>query len=138
MARKRQRTTPHKRPRKTEQQSTSASLRKSKEVPTFAGMLHDGSRLATIEEVLDPNIATRTWKDLSSDETNQLCLRRITNNNNFIAMRMLGTPNVIDKKKALSEIKKQSPIGLHLLEIERRYIRLQLERHYRPATEGRK
>ncbi len=99
----------------------------------FAGVLHDGSRLATVQEVLDPQVPTRTSKDLSIGESQKLCLRRIKENESFVSMRMLGTSEVIDKKRALSEIKNLSPIGLHLLEIEHRYILLQLQHHHRRA-----
>jgi len=138
MGRKRQRTTPNRSQRSSVKRGGPTGPRKSTVRPTFAGLLHDGSRLATVEEILDPDITTRTWQDLSSDETQQLCLRRIKDNNNFVSMRMLGTADVIDKKRALTEIKKLSPIGLHLLEVERRYIRHQLERHHRRVTGGRR
>jgi hypothetical protein len=136
MGRKENRSTPHIRHRKTAKRGKSTSSPESAARPTFAGLLHDGSRLATIEEVLDPDIGTRTWKELSSEEAQRLCLRRIKDNNNFISMRMLGTADVVDKKRALTEVKRLSPIGLHLIEIERRYIRLQLEHHHRQTTKG--
>jgi hypothetical protein len=102
----------------------------------FAGVLHDGSQLATIQEVLDPEVRTRTSKGLSMGEMQKLCLRRIKENDSFVPMRMLGTSDVIDKKRALSEIKALSPIGLHLLEIERRHMLLQLQHHHRRAVDA--
>jgi hypothetical protein len=137
MGQKRQRTKPNRGKRKRRGRGSATRRSKTAARVTFAGLLHDGSRLATIEEVLDPDVATRTWQDLSREETQQLCLRRIKDNDSFVSMRMLGTPDVIDKKRALAEIKKLSAIGLHLLEVDRRYVRLQLERHRRRATEGR-
>jgi hypothetical protein len=102
----------------------------------LAGFLADGSRPASVEEVLDPNVATRIGRDLSIDETLHLCLKRIRNSPGFVSMRMLGAHGVIDRNRALAELKKGSNVGLHLLEIERRFVRHQLEAAQRRANES--
>jgi hypothetical protein len=93
----------------------------------FAGVHHTSGRLATIRQVIASDVPTRMGRELSLDERVRLTTRRIRENNRFVPMMMLGVRGVIDKKRALKEIKALSPIGLHLLEFDMRHSRLQME-----------
>jgi hypothetical protein len=93
----------------------------------FAGVHHKSGRLATIREVLASDVPTRTGQDLSLGERSRLATRRIRDNDKFVSMMMLGVAGVIDKKRALMEIKEMSPIGLYLLDFDIRHSRLELE-----------
>lgn len=93
----------------------------------FAGVHHKSGRLATIRKVIASDIPTRIGGELSLDERARLAIRRIKENDHFVSMRMLGVSGVIDKKRALQEIRKLSSLGLHLLDIDMRHARIQLE-----------
>jgi hypothetical protein len=93
----------------------------------FAGVHHKSGRVATIRQVIASDIPTRTGTELSLNERVRLATRRIRDNEHFVSMMMLGAEGVIDKERALQEIKKRSHIGLHLLEIDRRHAKLQTE-----------
>jgi hypothetical protein len=124
--------------------ATKTSLKKSapKRVQlqdrVFAGVHHKSGRVATIREVIASDIPTRTGKELSLDERARLATRRIKENDHFVSMRMLGVQGVIDKKRALEEIKKLSHIGLHLLEIDMRHARLQTEQSFALGVKKRR
>ena len=96
--------------------------------PVYCGFHLDGSRLATFEEVLDPQVPTRSMGELSHSELVTLVLERLRRDKVYPALLMLGAKGVIDKKRALREIRKLSPIGVHLIEIEKEYLQLQLRR----------
>jgi hypothetical protein len=104
----------------------------------FAGVHHKSGRLATIRNVIASDIPTRTGVELSLDERVRLAMRRIEENNYFVSMRMLGVSGVIDKKRTLEEIKKLSPLGLHLLDIDMRHARLQIEQSLAVRAKRRK
>jgi hypothetical protein len=103
----------------------------------FAGVHHKSGRVATIRQVIASDIPTRTGKELSLDERVRLATRRIRDNKRFVSMMMLGVEGVIDRKRALEEIKKRSHIGLHLLEIDRRHANLQTEQMLAEYLKGR-
>lgn len=93
----------------------------------FAGVHRKNGRLATIREVLATDIPTRSDRELSLDERVSLAARRIRAEHGFVSMRMLGVQGIVDKKRALLEIRERSSIGLHLLEIDLRCRRIQIE-----------
>jgi hypothetical protein len=93
----------------------------------FAGFLGVGNRLATLDEVRNPSIATRSLGHLSTYDLQKLVLRRLRTNKNFLPLRMLGVEGVVGKTRAMAEVRTLSHVGQHLMEIEKRLIRLQLE-----------
>jgi hypothetical protein len=99
-------------------------------------MLLRGRRFATAADVLDPDVPTRINRDLSAEELRRLALARIRRRKQFVSVRMFGSPDVIDKRRALHEIKRNSKVGRQLVEIERRYALLELEHHHRLAQGG--
>jgi hypothetical protein len=103
----------------------------------FAGVHDVTSKPATLLQILSPEVPTRMDKDLALHERAALAIARIKATKHFVNMRTLGTSGVIDKKRAILEIEKLSSTGLHLLEIDRRHIRLQLEEHIRSATKAK-
>lgn len=104
----------------------------------LAGVHHKTGRLATIREVLASDIPTRMSHDLSLNERVRLATRRIKENDRFVSMLMLGVSGVIDKRRALKEIKELSPVGLHLLDIDMRHARLQVEQSLAIRAKRRK
>ena len=103
----------------------------------FAGVHHKSGRLATIREVLASDILTRIGRDLSLHERVRLATRRIRENKDFVPMMMLGISGLIDKRRALKEIKDLSPVGMHLLDIDMRHSRLQIEQSLRTRARKR-
>lgn len=96
--------------------------------PVYAGMLMRGSRLATIAQVRDPAVATLACEELSHSQLTKLVLARLRRDRDFIPLYVLGVAGVINKSRAIEEVKALSSIGLHLIGIEREIIRLQLRR----------
>lgn len=101
---------------------------RSKRPPVYCGFHFDGSRLATLEEVRDPAVATRSIGELSHPELVTLILERLRREKTYPPLRMLGAEKVIDKRRVIQEIRKLSPIGLHLIDIEKEYVKLQVQR----------
>jgi hypothetical protein len=100
----------------------------------FAGVHHKSGRLATIEDVIASDVHTRMGRDLSLPERVRLATHRLRKNQHFVPMIMLGATGVIDKARALREIKRLTPIGLHLLDIDMRHSRLQIEQSLAART----
>jgi hypothetical protein len=93
-----------------------------------ASFLADGSRFATLREVIDPSVPTRPLDRLSQHELASLVVHRLENDDKEFMIRMLGVPGIIDKARAIGEVKALSHIGVHLIDIERRFIRMLIER----------
>jgi hypothetical protein len=94
----------------------------------YCGFYLDGSRMASLKDVRDPQIPTRSIGELSHAEIVTLVLERLRRDKTYPPLRMLGAKGLIDKRRAIREVGKLSPIGLHLIEIEKEYIQLQLTR----------
>jgi len=93
------------------------------------GGFHKGKdRLATIAEVLNPRVPTRFMGELSLAEQVRLISARLQREKHFVPLHVLGVEGIIDRKRALREIQSLSPLGLHLLEIEKQYLKIQIER----------
>jgi len=100
--------------------------RKSSRGGPFYGYHANVRRMATLAEVLDPNTPTNSLGELDHSEMIKLVVARLRADKHFIPLFMLGARGVIDKKRAIREVLKGSPIGLHLMEIEKEYIHLQV------------
>jgi|HubBroStandDraft_4_1064222.scaffolds.fasta_scaffold1376739_1 hypothetical protein len=95
--------------------------------PVYAGFTTDGRRFASLKDVRDPSMPTRTLADLTHEELVRLTVRRLSSDKDFLRLRMLGVPGVITRSRAIKEIKAGTIVGRHLLEIEKHHIRHQLE-----------
>jgi hypothetical protein len=114
--------------RRKPQRKTLSHRIDSSDPRVFAGFHRKANKLATLEEVRDPDVPTRTIGELSFKELVKLVSSRIEGDENFIALHMLGVDGVVDKARALKEVRAGSHIGLHLIEIEKEYLSLQLRR----------
>lgn len=92
-----------------------------------AGYMADGSRIASLREVLAPEIATKPLGELSHTERTELALRRLRAEPHDVRLRMLGVRGVLNKKRIIAEIEASSHIGMHLVDIEMRFIRMLVE-----------
>jgi len=104
-----------------------AKTHDGRSTPIYAGFSTDGRRFASLKEVRDPSIPTKTLADLTHEELVRLTVRRLNSDKDFLRLRMLGVSGVITRSRAIREIKAGTIVGRHLLEIEKHYIRHQLE-----------
>lgn len=101
----------------------------------------DGKGWATLREVVDPDVATMTYAELSPEQRAELVAKRISEQPKF-QIAMLGA-GLIDQKRAMAEVKGQTAIGRALMEIEQRVINHQvdkaiLEEQPKPAARSKK
>ena len=110
--------------------SSAARTKRQERQPVMihAGFHRGKDKLATITQVLDPRVPTRTIGELSIPEQVRLISARLRREKHFVPLHVLGVEGVIDRKRALREIQSLSSLGLHLLEIEKQYLKIQLER----------
>jgi len=82
-----------------------------------AGFTADGSRMATLREVLDPKIPTRTLRQLSEDHRFDLAAKRIEMAPETFQLVILGH-GIVDKVRGVTEVRDRSRIGRHLAELQ--------------------
>ncbi|HAF12349.1 MAG TPA: hypothetical protein DHU55_05965 [Blastocatellia bacterium] len=80
----------------------------------------DGNQLATLREVVDPNVPTMSLSELSQEQRAELVAKRIEAQPNF-QIAMIGA-GVLDKQRAIAEVMSYSKIGRALVEIEQKMI----------------
>jgi hypothetical protein len=85
-----------------------------------AGYTSNGKKMATLQEVVDPETPTMSLSQLSDKQRLALVAKRIQMQPDF-QIAMLGA-GLIDKKRALQEVKSGTPIGRNLAEIEERLL----------------
>ena len=85
-----------------------------------AGYRANGKKMATLQEVVDPETPTMNLSQLSNKQRLALVAKRIEMQPDF-QIAMLGA-GLIDKKRALQEVKSGTPIGRNLAEIEERLL----------------
>ena len=85
-----------------------------------AGYSANGKEMATLKEVVDPESPTMNLSQLSDKQRLALVAKRIEMQPHF-EIAMLGA-GLIDKKRALQEVKNGTPIGRNLAEIEERLL----------------
>ncbi len=90
-----------------------------------AGYTADGKRLANLREVVDPDIATMSLSQLTPEQRAELVAERIARQPRF-QLAMVGA-GVVDRDRAISEVKGQTEIGRALMEIEQNAIHLLIE-----------
>lgn len=106
-----------------------------------ASFCADGKGWASLREVVDPDVPTMTYAELSPDQRSALVAKRIAQQPKF-QIAMLGA-GLLDQKRAMAEVKAQTSIGRALMEIEQRVINHQvakaiLAEQPKPAKKARK
>ena len=107
-----------------------------------AGFCADGSAQATLREVVDPNVATIQLAELSLEQRADLVAKRLELQPQ-VDLAMIGA-GVIDKSRAITEVKNRTKVGKLLIEIEHQMIRNLIEQSQKataraaaPATASR-
>lgn len=90
-----------------------------------AGFTADGTRLATLKELADPAVPTMSLAQMSPTQRAELVSKRIEMQPKF-DLAMVGA-GVVDKQRAISEVKAQTDIGRVLMEIEQNAINFLLD-----------
>jgi hypothetical protein len=124
---------PKKRPRKRAAKK-SAFPEKQLEMP--AGFQSDGSTLATLSEVLDPDKATMQLSDLPLHKRAELVAERLSRQPGF-ELAMVGA-GMIDKARAITEVKNRTKVGRLLIEIEHQMIRNLMEQAQKKTSGPKK
>jgi hypothetical protein len=88
-----------------------------------------GKGWATLREVVDPDVPTMTYSELSAGQRAALVAKRIAQQPKF-QIAMLGA-GLLDQKRAMAEVKAQTAIGRALMEIEQRVINHQVAKGIR-------
>lgn len=89
-----------------------------------ASFCADGKGWASLRELVDPDVPTMTYSELSPDQRSALVAKRIAQQPKF-QIAMLGA-GLLDQKRAMAEVKAQTSIGRALMEIEQRVINHQV------------
>ncbi len=87
------------------------------EIDLPAGFLADGSRMATLREVLDPRTPTRAHAHLSEDHRFDLAAKRFELAPASLTLEILGR-GPIGRMEAIAEIRGRTRLGRHLLELQ--------------------
>ena len=90
-----------------------------------AGFLGDNSSTATLREVVDPNVPTKHLSELTLEQRAELVAERLALQPT-IELAMIGA-GMIDKQRAITEVKGKTKVGRLLIEIEHQMIRNLLE-----------
>ena len=90
-----------------------------------AGFLARSGRAASLKRVLDPKCHTVDVHALDDDQRCALTLKRIAKQRTFEFRTLDG--QTLSKRRALAEVRKQTPLGRTLIDIEHRTIALMCE-----------
>jgi hypothetical protein len=80
-----------------------------------AGFTTDGFRMASLREVLDPSVPTRTLAQLSEDHKFDLAAKRFEMSPEEVHIPGYGT---LDKARAAGEVRDRSRVGRHLADVQ--------------------
>lgn len=126
----------HSMAKNTETRSRKKSARKAgrRKNPSFpekqwampAGFRADDSEVVTLRDVVDPTVPTKQLSDLTFEQRAELVVKRLALQPS-IQLAMIGA-GMIDKERALTEVKNKTKVGKLLIEIEHQMIRNLLER----------
>lgn len=104
--------------RKRKKRARSRSVKTKKQrLSQLAGYHLDGVKIATLREVLDPSVPTKSLPELTEDQRVNLVLARLRNEPETFRIGMIG-PGVIDKTRAIAEVEARSRIGRTIIEVE--------------------
>ncbi len=90
-----------------------------------AGFRSDDLEVATLRDVIDPGVATKQFSDLTLDQRAELVVKRLALQPS-VELAMIGA-GMIDKERAITEVKNKTKVGRLLIEIEHQMIRNLLE-----------
>lgn len=90
-----------------------------------AGFCSDGSKHATLREVVDPNVPTMQLSGLTLQQRAELAVKRLELQSK-IELAMVGA-GMVDKARAITEVKNKTKVGRLLIEIEDQMIRNLIE-----------
>ncbi len=90
-----------------------------------AGFHSDDSAVASLRDVVDPSVPTKQLSDLTFEQRAELVLKRLALQPS-IQLAMIGA-GMIDKERAITEVKNKTKVGKLLIEIEHQMIRNLLE-----------
>lgn len=82
-----------------------------------AGFTADGARMATLGEVFDPAVPTRSFLQLSEDHRFDVAAKRIGLRPETFQLIIPGH-GVFSRAQAISEVRGRTKIGRHLVEVE--------------------
>lgn len=99
-----------------------------------AGFCADGSAQASLRDVVDPNVATIQLAELSLEQRADLVAQRLELQPQ-VDLAMIGA-GVIDKSRAITEVKNRTKVGKLLIEIEHQMIRNLIEKSQKAAAGG--
>jgi hypothetical protein len=85
-----------------------------------AGYCSDGKTLATLQEVVNPLTPTLSMSELTPEQRTNLVAQRIASQKDF-ELAMLGA-GMVNKERALAEVRANSKVGKVLMLIEQRMI----------------
>jgi hypothetical protein len=90
-----------------------------------AGFRADDSEVASLRDVVDPTVPTKQLSDLTLEQRAELVAKRLALQPS-IELAMVGA-GMIDKERAITEVKNKTKIGKLLIEIEHQMIRNLME-----------
>ena len=100
-----------------------------------AGFHGDNSSTATLREVVDPNVPTKHLSELNLEQRAELVAERLALQPT-IELAMIGA-GMIDKQRAITEVKGKTKVGRLLIEIEHQMIRNLLEQTQKAESSTR-
>lgn len=109
---------------------TRALLQKQLAMP--AGFHSDDLSVATLRDVVDPSVPTKELSELTLEQRAELVAQRLALQPN-IELAMIGA-GIINKERAITEVKGKTKVGRLLMEIEQQMIRNLLERARKNAA----
>ncbi len=116
--------------RATQRRRRGAPLVELHDLDLAAGVLADGSRFASLREMADPDVPTKSLNELGAKELAAVVIARLERTaHRRMPLRMLGVQGAIDNDRAIREVRELTPVGLLVMEIEQRFIRFLMEAH---------
>jgi hypothetical protein len=97
-----------------------------------AGFCSDGYTQATLREVVDPDQPTMQLSDLTLEQRAELVTKRLELQKE-INLAMIGA-GMIDKARAITEVKNNTKVGRLLIEIEHQMIRNLIEQSQKASS----
>lgn len=107
-----------------------ALLKKQLAMP--AGFYADDSSVATLRDVVDPGVPTKQLSELTLEQRAELVAERLALQPS-LDLAMIGA-GMIDKQRAITEVKGKTKVGKLLIEIEHQMIRNLLEQAKKKAA----
>lgn len=100
-----------------------------------AGFHSDDSDVATLRDVVDPNVPTKQLTDLTLEQRAQLVVKRLELQPS-LELAMVGA-GIVDKDRAIAEVKARTKVGRLLMEIEHQMIRNLMEQAQKRTIRAR-